>query len=80
MVNIKKKNGSLQEFNVEKLKSSIMKAGASVEVAEKIANEIKSKIKDGTTTSEIKSMVASSLAATNAAWADTYTKYSKMSV
>lgn len=77
MVNVKKKNGSMQEFSSNKLKNSIMKAGASAEVAERIANEIAAKIHEGTTTAEIKSLVASSLASMNAAWSDSYMNYAK---
>ncbi|HLC39648.1 MAG TPA: ATP cone domain-containing protein [archaeon] len=77
MVNITKKNGSLQEFSLEKLKGSMAKAGASAEAAGKIANEIAGKIKEGMHTSEIKSMVTSSLQTVNAAWANAYSKYVK---
>ena len=77
MVNIKKKNGIVQEFNVDKLKNSVMKAGAPSEVADKIATEVASKVKEGTTTAEIKNMVTSALASTNATLAGAYTKYVK---
>ncbi len=79
MVNVKKKNDALQEFSLEKLKSSMMKAGAPADVAEKIANEISGKIKEGISTSEIKTMVVSSLQSANAAWVDAYSKYVKPS-
>jgi len=79
MVNVKKKNGALQEFSLEKLKNSILKAGAPADVAEKIANEISGKIKEGISTSEIKTMVVSSLQSANAAWSDAYSKYVKPS-
>ncbi len=79
MVNVKKKNGALQEFSLEKLKNSILKVGAPADVAEKIANEISGKIKEGISTSEIKTMVVSSLQSANAAWADAYSKYVKPS-
>jgi len=79
MVNVKKKNGALQEFSLEKLKNSILKVGAPADVAEKIANEISGKIKEGISTSEIKTMVVSSLQSANAAWTDAYSKYVKPS-
>ncbi len=79
MVNVTKKNGALQEFSIEKLKNSMLKAGAPADVAEKIANEIAGNVKEAMPTSEIRAMVISSLQATNVAWADSYSKYVKFS-
>ena len=80
MVQIKKRNGSLQDFQNEKLVNSCIKAGVSKEVAEKIAADISPKVKDGMSTIEIKGMVANALRSVNAMAADTYLKYVKSNV
>ncbi len=79
MVNVTKKNGTLQGFSLEKLKNSMLKAGTPANVAEQIANDIAGKVRDAMPTSEIRSIVISSLGAVNAAWADAYSKYVKSS-
>ena len=80
MVQIKKRNESLQDFQNEKIVNSCIKAGASKDVAEKIAADISSKVKDGMSTAEIKGMVANELRSVNAMAADTYLKYVKSNV
>lgn len=79
MVNVKKKSGALQEFNMEKLKASIMKAGAPLEVAEKVAKDVSAKITEGTSTTDIRNMVVDSIRSVSSAWTDAYTKYVKPS-
>jgi len=79
MVNVKKKSGALQEFNMEKLKASITKAGAPLEVAEKVAKNVSAKIAEGTATADIRNMVVGSIKGISSAWIDAYTKYVKPS-
>lgn len=79
MVNVTKKSGALENFSQEKVKNSMLKAGAPANVAEKIANDIAGKVRDAIPTSEIRAMVISSLRTNNAAWADAYSGYVKPS-
>jgi len=54
LVNIKKRDGSLQKFDKHKLKSSIIKAGAQEGAANTISDSIANRARDGMKTEEIK--------------------------
>lgn len=58
---IVKRDGRLEEFDPEKIYRSCVDAGAPPEVARDIANEVSKKVKDGTTTDEIRRMVLARL-------------------
>lgn len=58
---VRKRNGQLEEFVPEKVIVSALKSGASVAVARRIAKDVESRTKDETPTSEIRSLVLSSL-------------------
>ena len=70
-----KKAGQLEEFNKEKLVQSILKAGASEETARKIADAVD--VREGMSTSEIKSRVLARLRTENPEAAATYETYKK---
>jgi len=48
-----KATGEREEFNVQKLRGSLMKAGASDESADKVADKIERELKDGASTKDI---------------------------
>jgi len=52
-IQIIKATGEREEFNPQKLRSSLMRAGASEEKADKIVSQIESELKDGDSTREI---------------------------
>lgn len=63
MVNVKKRNGRIEEFTKEKIASACQKAGASEENAAKVADEVESRIRNREEVSsrEIGEMVIESL-------------------
>lgn len=58
MVKIKKRSGSMQDFDKAKLKASLKKAGAEEEHATKVTESVAGAVREGTTTAMIKRMVA----------------------
>lgn len=54
LAKVKKHSGVLQEFDKAKLKASLKKAGAKEEHATKVADKVAGKVKEGTTTVEIR--------------------------
>ena len=54
---IRKANGDLQEFSLEKVRESVMRAGASGELAIRLANDVQRRMKDGMTTREVYQLV-----------------------
>ncbi|MEM1627603.1 MAG: ATP cone domain-containing protein [Sulfolobaceae archaeon] len=61
MVRIKKRDGTYEEFNENKLYNSIIAAGASPEVAHDIVQEVKKRLKEGMSTDEIRRVVLTKL-------------------
>lgn len=63
MVNVRKRDGRIEEFTKEKIASACQKAGASEENASKVADEVESRIRDKeeVSTREIGEMVVESL-------------------
>lgn len=53
MVKVLKASGAVEDFSEEKLKNSLMRAGANDVLAQWVTDKIKQRIKDGTRTSEI---------------------------
>ncbi|HUW48689.1 MAG TPA: ATP cone domain-containing protein [Patescibacteria group bacterium] len=51
---MKKHSGATQDFDKAKLKASVKKAGAKEEHATKVADNLASKVKEGTMTVEIR--------------------------
>lgn len=70
-----KKSGQLEEFNKEKLVQSIVKAGASEEIARRIADAVE--VTEAMPTSAIKSQVLAKLRTENPEAATTYETYTK---
>jgi transcriptional regulator NrdR family protein len=54
LVKVKKRSGATQDFDKAKLKASVKKAGAKEEHATKVADNLASKVKEGTMTVEIR--------------------------
>ena len=61
MVKIVKRDGRLEEFDKEKVYRSCLDAGAPEEIARDIAEEVAGKVREGSTTDEIRRMVLSRL-------------------
>lgn len=61
MVKIVKRDGTLEEFDPEKIYKSCVDAGAPPEVARDIAEDVSKRVRDGTTTDEIRRMVLTRL-------------------
>ncbi len=57
MVDIKKRSGNTQKFDRNKLKNSVQRAGANEYVAERVANNVETRVTDGTNTSQIREWV-----------------------
>lgn len=70
---ILKANGELEEFNLQKLRESIMRTGASGELAIRVANDVTRRLKDGMTTREVYRLVKEALAQTNVCYSCRYT-------
>ncbi len=75
---IVKMTGKKEEFNREKLISSIINAGATKKLAEEIADEIETKIEDGMTTSEIRRIVLEKLEEKKPEIADNWKFYDRI--
>jgi len=74
LVKIKKRS---EDFDKEKLKTSIKKAGAKEEHAAKVADKISGKIRSGTTTVLIRRWVITELTPLDSKAAEAYEKYKK---
>lgn len=61
MVKIKKRTGAMQDFDRAKLKKSLKKAGAKEEHATKVAETVAGRVREGTTTAEVKRLTATEL-------------------
>ena len=74
-IHVTKKTGVPEPFQREKLVRSCMNAGASLEVAEKVADEVAKHVQNNISTSEIRALVLSSLSNENPAWVMKYMEY-----
>jgi transcriptional regulator NrdR family protein len=74
LVKVKKRS---EDFNKEKLKASVKKAGAQDEHAKKVADKIAGKVKTGTTTVMIRRWVITELTPLDPKVAEAYEKYKK---
>ena len=77
MVNVKKRSGVMEEFDKAKLKTSLTKAGAKEEHATKVTDKITGKVKEGTTTAEIREWSKSELKPLDSKAAAAYESYKK---
>ncbi len=77
MVEVKKNSGETGTFDREKLKQSVKKSGATDEEAEQVTQNVESKVKDGTTTSQIKEWTTNSLKRVNNEAANAYQWFKK---
>ncbi len=74
LVKVKKRS---EDFDKEKLKSSVKKAGAREEHAAKVADKVAEKVKSGTTTVLIRRWVITELTPLDAKAAEAYKNYKK---
>jgi len=74
-IQVIKKSGALEPFQREKIIKSCVNAGATKEVAERVADEVAKNIHDNITTSEIRALVLSNLSDKNPAWVMKYMEY-----
>ena len=77
MTKVKKRSGVLQEFDKAKLKNSLKKVGAKEEHATKVADKVAGKVKEGTTTVEIREWCITELRPLDAKAAKAYQEYKK---
>lgn len=77
MVKVKKRSGSMQDFDKAKLKASLKKAGTEEEHATKITESVAGKVQEGTTTTEIKRIVATELKGMDQKAAQSYETFTK---
>lgn len=61
LVKVKKRSGSVHDFDRAKLKASLKKAGAKEEHATKVTETIAGRVREGMATSEIKRMTVNEL-------------------
>lgn len=60
-MDVKKRDGSTEEFDSEKLRDSLLNAGATIDNATKVANAVGDRVRDGTRTEEIKRIAKAEL-------------------
>lgn len=60
-MDVKKRDGSTEEFDSEKLRDSMLNAGATVDNAKKVADTVADRVGDGTRTEEIKRLAGTEL-------------------
>ncbi|RLE63483.1 MAG: ATP-binding protein [Thermoprotei archaeon] len=78
MVKIVKVDGSVEEFDKEKIVKSCVNAGAPEEVAREIANHVEKQVKEGMKTTQIRRMVLKSLREKNPEWAENWEFYDRI--
>lgn len=74
---VTKKDGSMEEFDKEKIKRACLKAGVAPDVAENVANEIANLVHEGMTTEEIRVLVISRLRKADPACVQKWMDYEK---
>ena len=67
-IRVKKRDGRREDFVVEKVVVSMVKAGAPVEVAREIAGKVEAEAKEGMATEEIRSVVLGELRRRDPEW------------
>ena len=74
-IHVTKKSGALEPFQREKIVKSCVNAGATQEVAERVADEVAKNVRDKIPTSEIRAAVLSNLLKENPAWVMKYMEF-----
>ncbi|HDI75539.1 MAG: ATP-binding protein [Thermoprotei archaeon] len=75
MVKIVKRDGRVEDFVKEKIVVSCYKAGAPLDVAREIADEVEKKIHEGMSTDEIRELVLKELERRNPEWRGNFELY-----
>ena len=74
-IQVTKKDGALEPFQREKIVKSCVNAGATQEVAERVADEVAKNVRDKIPTGEIRAAVLSNLSKEDPAWVMKYMEY-----
>jgi len=74
MAKVLKKNGSMEDFQREKIVKACMGCGATEDVAKRIAGEIETQAYEGMPTTKIREMVLSKLSAVNPQFKENWIK------
>ncbi len=74
-IKVTKRDGRLEDFDKNKIIKSCIEAGATEEIARKIANEVETKIYDKIPTSEIRCIILNELGKVNPEWRDNWEFY-----
>jgi len=77
LVKVKKRAGSMLDFDRAKLKASLKKAGVKEEHATKVTGIVAGKVREGMATSEIKKLAATELRKMDPAAATKYETFKK---
>jgi transcriptional regulator NrdR family protein len=77
MPEISKRDGRSEDFIYEKIVTSAVKSGASIDVVRNIAKQIEGSIKEGASTKEIKQMVLEALGKENPDWENNWLTYDR---
>jgi transcriptional regulator NrdR family protein len=77
LAKVKKRSEVMQEFDKAKLKTSMKKAGAREEHATKVADNVAGKVKEGTTTVEIREWLITELKPLDSKATKAYVNYKK---
>ena len=75
MVNVRKRNGTTERFDRNKLKESITNAGANNQTASKVAEKVEPMVREGMRTTDIKVQVASELRCMDRGAAENYESF-----
>jgi 2-phosphoglycerate kinase len=77
MFTIKKRDGRIEEFIPERIVVSCVKAGADLETAREIANEIKRSLKETTEADELRERVLALLKEKTPKWKENWLLYDR---
>lgn len=77
MPKVIKRDGRSEDFVYEKIVTSAVKSGATVDVARNIAKQIEGSIKESASTKEIKQMVLEALRKENPDWENNWLTYDR---
>lgn len=75
MIQIKKRDGRMEQFMPEKIIVSAVKSGATVEDARMIAKDVQADFPNGGSTQEIRTKVLAALGKKNSAWEKNWLMY-----
>jgi len=77
-IRVVKMDGSLEDFDPSKIERACIAAGATEQAAREIAEEVSSRVTDGTSTRQIRAMVLEELERRDPQWADNWKFYDRI--